>query len=77
MNHYLSIFLEGRQPDNEICSVNRISRVIFSFKDHAEYEAARLFASFFLFFRKFLYEVRASGLQLSFDIFLDGPQLSI
>ena len=40
-----------------------------SFKNHAENEARRLVPHLFLFFKKTLYEVKASGLQLSFNIF--------
>ena len=43
------------------------------FKNHAENEAGRLlpdlFFFFFLFFKKALYEVKASGLKLSLKIF--------
>ena len=56
------------QPDNEIWPVNRI-REIFLFKTHVKNEAGRLVSDLFLFFKKTLYEVKASGLQLSFKIF--------
>ena len=46
-----------------------ITREIFFFKNHAENKAGRLVPELFLFFEKALYEVKASGLQLSFDIF--------
>ena len=39
------------------------------FKNHEENEAARLDPDIFLFFKKALYEVKASGLQLDFNIF--------
>ena len=39
------------------------------FKNHAENEAERLVQVLFLFFKKALFEVQASGLHLSFDIF--------
>ena len=40
------------------------------FKNHPKNEAERLVPCFFLFFKKTLYEVKASGLQqLSFNIF--------
>ena len=42
---------------------------LFYFKNHAENEAGRLVPDLFLFFKKALYEVKASGLQLSFNIF--------
>ena len=38
-------------------------------KNHAENEAARVVPDLFLFFKKPLSEVKASGLQLSFNIF--------
>ena len=42
---------------------------MFFFKKHAEVEAGRLVLDLFLLFRKALYELRASGLQLSSNIF--------
>ena len=42
---------------------------IFFFKNYAENEAWRLVPDFFLFFEKALDEGKASGLQLSFNIF--------
>ena len=42
---------------------------IFSFKNHAENEAGRLVPDIFLCFRKALYKVKASGLQLGFTVF--------
>ena len=41
----------------------------FSFKNHAEVKAWRLVLYLFLFFKKALHEVKASGLQLSFNAF--------
>ena len=41
---------------------------IFLFKNYAENEAERLVSDHFLFFKKALYEVKASGLQLHFNI---------
>ena len=38
------------------------------FKNHAEKETGRLGPDLFLFFEKALYEVKASGLQLRFNI---------
>ena len=51
------------QPDEEIWSV------FFLFKNHAENEATRLVPDLYLFFKKALYEVKAGGLQFSFNIF--------
>ena len=42
---------------------------IFSFKNHSESEAGGLVPDVFLFFKKALYEVKTSGLKLSFSIF--------
>ena len=42
---------------------------IFFFKSHAEDEAMRKFPDFFLYFENVLFEVKASGLQLKFNIF--------
>ena len=42
---------------------------MFHFKNHAENEAGGLAPDLFLFFRKALFDVKASGLHLSFDIF--------
>ena len=43
-------------------------RKIF-FKNHAQNEAERLVPDLILFYKKASYEVKASGLQLSFNIF--------
>ena len=45
---------------------------MFFFKNHAENEAGRLVPDLFLFFKKDLYEVKASGLQLRFKGALSG-----
>ena len=42
---------------------------MFLFRNHAENEAGRLVPDLFLFFKKALYELKASGLQLSFNQF--------
>ena len=42
---------------------------IFLLRNHAENEAGRLVPNLFLFFIKALYEIKASGLQLSFNHF--------
>ena len=42
---------------------------IFFFKNHGENESGRLVPDLFLFFKKALYEVKANGLQLSFNMF--------
>ena len=46
--------------------VIKIARQIFFFKHHAENEPRKLV---FLFFKKALYEVKASDLELGFNIF--------
>ena len=40
----------------------------FFFKNHAQNEAERLVSDLFLFFKKALQDVKASGLQFSFNI---------
>ena len=42
---------------------------MFFFKNYAENEAGRLVPDLFLFFKYALYDVKASGLPLSFNIF--------
>ena len=44
------------------------NRTNIFFKNHAENEAGRLVPDLFLFFKKALYEVKASGLQLRVNI---------
>ena len=55
------------RQSNLVSSWN-ITREIFFVKNHAENEAGRLVPDLFLFFEKNLYEVKARGLQLSFNI---------
>ena len=51
-----------RQSDNEFWLVNRICRGEKNFsKKHGENEAGRLISDLILFFKKVLYEVKASG----------------
>ena len=42
---------------------------MFIFKNHAENKTERLVPEIFLFFLKALFEVKASGIQLSVNIF--------
>ena len=42
---------------------------MFFFVNHAENKAGRIVPGLFLFFKKAVYEVQASGLQLGFNIF--------
>ena len=42
---------------------------MFFFENDVENEAGGLLPDLFLFFKKVLYEVKASGLQLNFNIF--------
>ena len=42
---------------------------MFFFKDLTENETGRLVINLFLFFEKALYEIKASGLHLRFNIF--------
>ena len=52
--------MKQKQPDIEFgsgkCNITRH----FFLKNHAEYETGRLVPDFFLFFKKALYEVKAS-----------------
>ena len=45
------------------------NKKIYFFENHGENEAGGLVPDHFLFFKKALYEVKASVLQLSFNIF--------
>ena len=47
-----------------------IATEIFLFKNYAESKTVRLVLDLFLFFKNVQYKVKASGLQLSFNIFL-------
>ena len=49
--------------------ITECNMIKFCFENHAENEAGRLVPELFLFYRKALCEVKASGLQLSFNIF--------
>ena len=42
---------------------------IILFKSHGENEAGRLVSDLLLFFKKTLFDIKASSLQLSFNIF--------
>ena len=42
---------------------------VFSFQNHAEKEAGRLVSDLSLLFKRALYEVKGTVLQLSFNIF--------
>ena len=44
-------------------------KIIFFFKNHAENEVRRQVPDFFLFFKKALFKVKASGRQFSFNVF--------
>ena len=77
MLHIAQYLTKQRQPDNKNLSVREYNRKTLFFKSHAENEAARLAPDVFLFLRKALYEVKASGLQLMFNIYINSPQLGI
>ena len=62
----------SRSKDNQTMKLGQVieyNKRIFFFKDQAENEAGRPVPDLFLFFKKALYEVKASSLQLSFNIF--------
>ena len=46
-----------------------MTREIFFFKNHAENETGKVVPDLFLLFKKALNEVKAGGLQVSFDMF--------
>ena len=46
-----------------------MTREIFLFKNHAENQTGKLVSDRFLVFKKALYLVKASGLQIDFTIF--------
>ena len=50
-------------------AIEHNKRKIF-LKNHSQNEAGRLVPGLFLFFKKALYEVKASGVQLSFNVVL-------
>ena len=63
----------SQSKDNQTMKLGELmeynKRNIIFFKNYAENEAGRLVADLFLFFKKAYYEVKASGLKLSFNIF--------
>ena len=62
----------SRSNGNQIVKFGQVielTREKFSFKNHVENEARRLDLQTSLFFKKALYETKASGLQLSFNMF--------
>ena len=61
--------MKQRQPDIEIRSGNAYNQINIFFNNHAENELGRLVLELFLFFKKALFEVKASDLQLSFNYF--------
>ena len=58
----------SRSKDNQIMRFGQLIEYSASFKNHVENKAARLVPDLFLCFRKALYELKASALQLSFNI---------
>ena len=50
-------------------NLSQLTRQTFFFKNYTENEAAILFPELLLFLKKAQYEVKASALQLSFNIF--------
>ena len=66
-NNYIHEVKETRHLS--LASLQKVVREIPFFKNHAENEAERLIPDLFLSCKKALYEVKANGLQLSFNIF--------
>ena len=60
--------IKGKQTKKFGQSIEYNKKKIF-FKNHAKNESGKLVPDLFLFFRNTLYEVKASGLQLSFNLF--------
>ena len=63
----------SRSKGNQTMKFNHLvdyNKKIFFFKNRAENKAVRLVPDLFLLCKKALREVKASGLQLSFNIFL-------
>ena len=58
----------SRSKSHQAMKIGQVTIRIFFFKNHAENEEARLVSRPLFFFKKALYEVKASGLQLSFNI---------
>ena len=62
----------SRSKDNQTMKFGKLTEYDkrnISIKNHAENEAERLVPDLFLYFRKVLFEVKVSGLQLSFNIY--------
>ena len=63
----------SRSKDNQTMNFSQLieynNKRNISFKNHAENETGRLVPDSFLFSKKALYEVKASGLQLGFNTF--------
>ena len=61
-----------QSKDNQTMKLGQLTeynkKMIF-FENHAENETEKLVSDLFLFFKMALLEVKASGLQLSFNIF--------
>ena len=74
---YCPIFHEAKVTrQGNLVSQENITREIFLSKDHEQNEAGRLDPDLFWFSKRALYEVKASGLQLSFNIYLTTPNLA-
>ena len=61
----------SRSKDNQTMKFGQLivySTKIFIFKNHAENDAKRLVLDLFLFFKKALHKLKASGQHFSFDI---------
>ena len=61
-----------RSKDNQTLKFGQVINItteIFFLKNHAENKAGRLVPDLFLLFKTILYEVKANGLQLSFNHF--------
>ena len=59
----------SRSKGNQAMNFGQLIREKILFKNHPENEATRLVSDLFLYFKKALYGVKASGQQLGFNIF--------
>ena len=59
----------SRSKGNQTMKFGQVTKETFFFENRAKNEGGRLIPDVFSFFKKALYEEKASGLQLSFNIF--------
>ena len=67
----------SQSESNQTMKFGQVIEEIFFFKIYAEYEGGKLVIDLILFFKNALYQVKASGQQLSFNVFRQPLQLVI